>query len=265
LQGSRLSEVELTGAKMNGANLRNTDLFGVNFNRTKLVHACLEDVDLRESHFIQTDLSGASIKNALIYGISVWDIKTKDLSQENLIIKPSAGPSFTVDDLEVAQFIYLMLNNEKIKHVIEEITSKAVLILGRFGIPERKAVLDAVKDKLRKIEGKYLPIVFDFEGPVNQKMKDTVILLARMSKFIIVDVTDPSSAPYEIGILDQNNIRVPIQPIIQKSQQEFSMLPTDSPFLPIYRYDTQESLLENIASAIIAPAEEELTKKSLKK
>jgi hypothetical protein len=150
-----------------------------------------------------------------------------------------------------------MLNNQKIRDVIETITSKAVLILGRF-TPERKEVLDAIKDKLRKHEGKYLPIVFDFEGPVNQKLKDTVLLLARMSKFIIVDVSDPSCAPYEIGIIEQSNIKVPIQPIIQKPQQEFAMLPTDSPFLPIYRYDTQESLLENIATAIIAPAEQKV-------
>ena len=45
-----------------------------------------------------------------------------------------------MDDLEIAQFIYLLLNNQKIRHVIDTITSKIVLILGRF-TPERKAVL----------------------------------------------------------------------------------------------------------------------------
>jgi hypothetical protein len=51
-------------------------------------------------------------------------------------------PIITVDNIEVAQFIYLMLHNEKIRDVIDTITSKAVLILGRF-TGERKAVLDA--------------------------------------------------------------------------------------------------------------------------
>ena len=39
---------------------------------------------------------------------------------------------------------YLLLNNEEIRHVIDTITSKVVLILGRF-MPERKAILDAIR------------------------------------------------------------------------------------------------------------------------
>ena len=49
----------------------------------------------------------------------------------------------------MAQFIYLLLHNEKIREVIDTITSKAVLILGRR-TPARKAVLDAIRDELRR-------------------------------------------------------------------------------------------------------------------
>ena len=42
-----------------------------------------------------------------------------------------------------------MLHNQKIRDVIDTITSKAVLILGRF-TPERKAVLDALREELRR-------------------------------------------------------------------------------------------------------------------
>jgi hypothetical protein len=54
----------------------------------------------------------------------------------NLLSEPE--PSFPGDsgrrvgDIEVAQFIYLLLNNQKLRDVIETITSKAVLILGRL-------------------------------------------------------------------------------------------------------------------------------------
>ena len=61
---------------------------------------------------------------------------------------------------QVAQFIYLLLHNDKIRQVIDTITSKAVLILGCF-TDERKAVLDALREELRKFEN--LPILFDFE------------------------------------------------------------------------------------------------------
>jgi len=51
-----------------------------------------------------------------------------------------------VDDLdEGAQFVYLLLHNEKIRSVIDTTTSKVVLILGRFS----RMVLDALRDGLR--------------------------------------------------------------------------------------------------------------------
>lgn len=40
--------------------------------------------------------------------------------------------NIAVDDVEVAQFIYLLINNEKIRNAINTVTSKTVLILGRF-------------------------------------------------------------------------------------------------------------------------------------
>ena len=56
----------------------------------------------------------------------------KETNQTNLIIDPPRMSSITVDNLEVAQFIHLLINNEKIRDVIDAITSKMVLILGRF-------------------------------------------------------------------------------------------------------------------------------------
>ena len=50
-----------------------------------------------------------------------------------------------------------LLHNQKVRNVIDTITSEAVLILGRF-TDERKAVLDALRGELRKRN--YLPILF---------------------------------------------------------------------------------------------------------
>jgi len=73
--------------------------------------------------------------------VSAWGLKLSDKTkQQNLIITRENEPEITVDNIEVAQFIYLMLNNEKIREVIDTITSKAVLILGRF-TDERKRFL----------------------------------------------------------------------------------------------------------------------------
>jgi len=56
----------------------------------------------------------------------------------------------------MAQFIYLLLNNQKVRDVIDTITSKVVLILGRF-TSERKVILDALKDELRRQN--YTPVL----------------------------------------------------------------------------------------------------------
>jgi uncharacterized protein with von Willebrand factor type A (vWA) domain len=92
-------------------------------------------------------LENTILTDANIYGASVWDVKLRNAIQTNLVITREA-PHITVDNLEVAQFIYLLLNNSKIRNVIDAITSKAVLILGRF-TPERKTTLDALRDALR--------------------------------------------------------------------------------------------------------------------
>ena len=81
-------------------------------------------------------------------------MQIEEAIQLSLTITSSNEPTITVDNLEVAQFIYLLLNNKNIRSVIDTITYKVVLILGRF-TPERKAVLDALRDALRAKD--YLP------------------------------------------------------------------------------------------------------------
>jgi hypothetical protein len=106
-------------------------------------------------------------------GISAWDLKLERAKQEDLIITDRDQAEITVDNIEVSQFIHLLLHNEKIRSVIDTITSKVVLILGRF-TPERKAVLDALREELRKHD--YLPVLFDFDKPVS---KYTNLVLSR--------------------------------------------------------------------------------------
>ena len=91
----------------------------------------------------------ANLTGCRIYGMSAWDLNLEGVRQADLIITRRGQPEITVDNLEMAEFIYLLLNNERIRHVIDTITSKVVLILGRF-TPERKAVLDALREELRE-------------------------------------------------------------------------------------------------------------------
>ena len=130
------------------ANLSGADLTGA------ILHGAM---------LVRTNLANAILTGCRVYGISAWDVKVSEgTRQQDLVVTPLGEPEVTADDLEVAQFIYLLLNNEKLQRVIDTITSKVVLIIGRFS-PERKMVLDALRDELRNRN--YAPVVFDFEKP----------------------------------------------------------------------------------------------------
>ena len=193
---------------------------------------------------MNTDLTGADLTGCRIYGVSAWGLKLERAKQQNLVITPEDEPEITVDNIEVAQFIYLLLHNEKIRDVIDTITSKAVLILGRF-TDERKAVLDALREELRKRD--YLPILFDFDVPATRDITETVSLLARMARFIIADLTDPSSIPKELEAIVPN-LAVPVQPLLEGSSRPYAMFKDYWKYdwvLPVYRYEGLEPLLAN--------------------
>jgi hypothetical protein len=139
--------------------------------------------------------------------------------------------------------------------VIDTITSKAVLILGRF-TDERKAVLDALREELRKRN--YLPILFDFAPSATRDITETISLLARMARFIIADLTDPSSIPKELEAIVPH-LAVPVQPLLLgDSSRPYAMFKDYWKYdwvLPVYRYEGLEQLLATLAEKVIAPAE----------
>jgi hypothetical protein len=155
--------------------------------------------------------------------------------------------------LEVAQFIYLLLHNEKIRDVINTIGKKGVLILGRF--TERKEILEALRGVLRQ-KG-YLPIVFDFERPTDRDFTETVMTLAGMSLFIIADITKPKSVPLESQAIVPNYM-IPFVPLIQRGEEPFSMFVNlwskyDWVLNPL-RYTSVTRLMEVFDEEVLAPA-----------
>ena len=258
LDGAHLDSANLSGAHLNGAHLNGAYLNGTDLTRADLSGAILTEVNLSRAILVDTNLTNTTLKDSSIYGISVWDAQLEGAKQLNLTITPKGQPMITVDNLKIAQFIYLLLNNAEIRDVIDTIGKKAVLILGRF-TPERKAVLDALRKALR-IQG-YLPILFDFDKPSSQDLTETVSTLAHLSRFIIVDLTDPSSAPYEVATIASNHIR-PIQALFYPSDEAKRVFAMFSDLimryhwvLPPYEYQDQKQLLASLGEHVIEPAE----------
>jgi uncharacterized protein YjbI with pentapeptide repeats len=229
-----------SGAKLTGANLRGADLRGADLRGATLVNSNLEG----------TDLSGCSV-----YGVSVWNAKLEGAIQSNLLITDSGEPAIRVDNLDVAQFVYLLLDNKKIRDVIDTIGKKAVLILGRF-TPERKAILDSIRDALRHYG--FLPIVFDFEKPSTRDTQETIVTLAGLARFIIADISDPKSIPQELASVVPTLPSVPVQPLLQAGYEPWGMYDHIKRFpwvLPLVKYENQQSLLRDLEPKVLGPAE----------
>lgn len=260
LKGATLKRASLGGADLRMANLSNANLWGAflreaNLNDANLDSTDLRKANLREASFIRTSINNSNISGSLVYGINVWDLKGDFDEQKDLVITSKTSSAITVDNIKVAQFIYLILNNEEIRDAINTLTSKTVLILGRFAIAERKMILDALRNKLR--EYNLLPIVFDFDRPSNKDFTETIKTLAGLSYFVIADITNPKSSPLELQATIPD-YQVPFVPIIQDGERPFAMmgdLQKKYPWvLDTLTYDSIDSLINTLKPAIIDPA-----------
>src|SRR6266700_2072977 len=246
LSKANLHEANFYQANLHEANLSEASLGYAHLTYANLSKADLSKADLRRSSLVDTNLSYATLTNCSVYGISVWNVQTEGAIQDDLVITRRDEPIITVDNLDLAQFIYLLLNNKKIRDVIDTITSKVVLILGRF-TPERKTVLDALREELRKQN--YLPILFDFEKPGSRNFTETVRTLAHLARFIIADLSDPSSIPQELQAIIPT-LAVPVQPVLLEGKREYAMfidfLHTYHWVLPVHYYLDQANLLTTL-------------------
>jgi len=260
LIGANLSRADLIGANLSRANLIAADLIGANLSEANLGRADLSGADLsgallNKAILAETNLSKANIADCNVYGVFAWNVTLDEARQTDLIVTPRGEPLITVDNLGVAQFIYLLLSNEELREVIDTVTANAVLVLGRF-TPERKAVLDRLREALRS-RG-YLPILFDCDKSAGRDLTETISTLAHLARFIIVDLTEARGIPHELQRIVPDLPSVPIQPFLASSDREYARLEDfkDYPWvLRPYRYKNQETLLENLEKKVIAPAE----------
>jgi hypothetical protein len=262
LSGANLTKANLTKADLTESYLRRAfliraDLTRANLTGTYLTEANLTEANLQYCILVRTSVQGSTLTNCRIYGISAWDLQGNPEEQSNLVISPGDGNTFAaVDDLEVAQFVYLLFDNRKLRNVIQTMTSKAVLILGNFA-PERMEVLQTIRERLR--DNGYLPILFDFEGPENRNLIDTVTTVARLVRFVIADLTQPRSVPAESGAIVPAIESLPVQPMIEEPEEPYGMFSDvveRHSVLKVHHYKDLEHLLESFDDAVIAPAED---------
>jgi Pentapeptide repeats (8 copies) len=249
------AEADLRETNLSRAHLRDADLSGTDLGGALLTGADLAGADLSLASLVRANLGDATLTGARVFGVSAWHVELDGAKQEDLLVTQPGEPPLSVDDLELASLVYLFLDNRKIRGFLDTVTAKTVLILGRF-TPTRKAVLDAIRDFLRTKD--LVSIVFDFDPSAARNLSETVTLLATMSRFIIADLTDPSSVPAELATIVRE-VKVPLQPLIEGDQSPFALfddLLEEEWVLEPYRYKDAPSLLHALGAELVPALEE---------
>jgi uncharacterized protein YjbI with pentapeptide repeats len=268
LAGIILTSARLGGADLRGANLHSSILRFSNLTRARLDdsilrlanfdgadvrHATLTNADLTFASLNEAKLEGTDLSGSCVYGSAVWNVDLSRAVQKELRITRTNDGVITVDDLRVAQFLYLLLNNRNIRQVIDTLTTKLVLILGRF-TAEQKAILDVVKAWLSAHE--YVPVLFDFEGPKSRDLTETVMTMASWARFIIADLTEPASLPKELEAIVPR-LAIPVLPLLAEGKPLYKMFEDYWKYdwvLPVNRYTDPTQLVAELPN-LVKPAE----------
>jgi hypothetical protein len=240
----------LTKAKLREARFLNTSLAGAILTQAQLINTTIEGANLSYASLIGAVLRGGSITESHVYGVCAWDVDISDVLQRDLIVTRRDQPRVTVDDIEVAQLIYVLLNRKKLRNFLDTMTSKAVLVLGRF-TPERKVVLDAIASELRRHN--LLPMIFDFERSPDRDFTETIKALASLSLFVIADITQPKSTPLELQATVPE-LEIPFVPIVLAGEKPFSMFNDLRKYGWVLKplvYDSTSQLIEGFQVAIL--------------
>jgi len=287
LSGSILRMTHLEGADLRRVHMRHTDLSFALLHGADMRQAVLEETLLATAELNGADLRGAALigcmmngailygvklKDAVVWGTAIWHASADERSEEffvsnqeldpidydlNWVKKP--GNHLKLDKLELAHFLALVSDNDKIGELLRAAATRLVLLLGRFTGDQAE-----VLDQLRKVLPRYgyAPIVFDFEQDAGRDLIETVTTLAGLSRFIIADLTAARSTPLEAQAIVPD-LAVPFVPIIQ-GESPFSMFDALRRkyfwVLDPFEYRGTAHLISSLKRSVIGPAERMLAR-----
>lgn len=242
-----LAKADFTEAHLEESNFCRTDFYETNFEGAWLTGAKIQGVQLAK-----TNLTGAHLRGCRVYGLSAWDLTLDqadqgelDIRYEELVGGQRTERQATVDGIDVASFMHFTLNNSNIARIIDATTSQWILLLGRFTL--NKQVLEELAKGLK--DRNYIPIVFDFERAPQRDLIETIILLAGLSRLVIVDITDPQSTAAELQAI-LPNFAVPVVPIMRAGTTPFGVFSGFFKFRSMrpqpIEYENPQQLVDNL-------------------
>jgi uncharacterized protein YjbI with pentapeptide repeats len=257
LRQADLSAASFLGAHCDSADFEEALLIRADLTAASCAYANFRNADLRLAGLVRANLVKADLSGALVYGASVWDARLEEVRQKGLIVnrEGTKGAVVSVDDIEVAQFIYLLLRSDRLRKVIDVVTRKLVLVLGRFSA-ERKGVLDRIVIELRDMG--FVPVLFDFPPVPSRNLTETVSTLAHLAYFVVADLSDPRSVPQELQRVVPHLPSVPVQPLVAQGQTPYGMfddLRDYGSVLPPLRYASAEDAARLVREKVLGEVE----------
>jgi hypothetical protein len=228
LRGALMVHARLSNAKLDDADFRGADLRAASLRQAQLWRTDFTRANLRHANLSGADVSGALFTDCQIFGAGLWqlvgapgDTARMRICQSLQEPPPPDSPELLADSLDSAQFMYLLLDNPRIAGAFDALGRRIVLILGRFADGNLDVLL-AMKQRL--MAGKhFLPIVFDFAGPVTRSLTEAVAGFAHLAYFVVADLSDAKSLPQELSAIVPFLPSVPVVPLLREGQHEYAM------------------------------------------
>ncbi len=217
------SRVDFSHCTFINTKFNKTILTDSNFSGATFINCNLNRVNLTNADFTVKE-----IKETVIYGVSLWDIKISEESlQSKLVIEKTydlysdiiaeGRIPMMVEDIELAQFIYYLSDHKKLRDTLNILNNRGVLLLGRF----KNGGLERLY-KLREwfTKRNYLPMIFDFDRPNSLDYTETIVTMSGLSKLVIADLSG-DSVPQELHAILSTFIK-PV--VVYYDTQPYSMI-----------------------------------------
>jgi uncharacterized protein YjbI with pentapeptide repeats len=227
-RGAHLAEANLLQANFTDATFVNTDFERARLDRAVLKGTTIRACNLGHASFVDTRLEDTLIADCAAPYVNAKririgaDVEQRELFLGHTIRAVGAGlysRRITASDLRMASFLGELEMPNCLTHLINAGNDYLVLILGRFS-NEGRGVLQALERNVWSC-GR-IPLVFDFAGPTQRKLVDAVRFFACLSQFIIVDLSNPRSVPFELqAVVPQ--LAIPLVPVIRRGSEPFAM------------------------------------------
>ena len=200
---ARLFNTKFKEANLSGASFAWADIVQVDFTKADLSRA-----NLSSAWIAECDLMQARLVDCIVTGIRVTRPGLEGAKQSNLALAFGNAYPVWVDDLEIAQFVSIILESETLQATLGAPSSKLVLILGCFA-GERKTLLDSMRGELKSAG--YPTATIDFSNAALRQDTRILACLARLARFVIAEITESRGVLQALVSIVESAPPVPIQ------------------------------------------------------